>query len=389
MRIGRRKVLVALLGAFTAGLAWLSWYWGGTDALLAVVLVATMAGIALVARSVVLSERRMKAELRQALRKEAARNEAIQREISAEVTKASARIAGDVKRTSVSLNKAITQVDARGRKHVSGSISQLERRLMAEMQRLRLPGEQAEALLRAIKAGYTRLEMEQDRQSSSLDRAYRATLRQFKHLPAEMDALLQVHRRSQMSDPLPLMGGWALSPRGMLQAIDLVSQPEVELAVECGSGTSTLFLARALQLKGSGTLIALEHLDEFCQATNEALKLHGLEDVAEVRHAPLVEVEIEGASYLWYDVSTIKDVHDVDLMIVDGPPGHTGSRARFPAYPLLRDKLSSTAMILVDDLQRSDEQAVVDAWLKLGELSDISASGGEQAILRHIEDRSG
>jgi hypothetical protein len=340
--------------------------------------------MALVASSVTQSERRMRAELRQAVRREAAGNAAIRGEINAQ----SARFTNEVKSlkdTIARLNKVVAQADARTRKHVSGSVSQLERRIQAELVKLRWPGEQAEAMLRAIKAGHTRLEKEQ---LSSLDRTHRATLRQFKHLPAEMDALLQVHRRSQLSDPLPLMGGWALSPRGTLQAIDLVAQPEVKVAVECGSGTSTLFLARALQVKGSGTLIALEHLDEFCEATNEALKQHGLDDVAEVRHAPLVEVEIEGASYLWYDVSTIKDVHDVDLLIVDGPPGHTGSRARYPAFPILRERLSSTAMILVDDLQRSDEQAVVDAWLKLGELSDMSASGGEQAILRYIEDRS-
>jgi hypothetical protein len=374
-----------------AGFAWLAWYWGGTDSLLAAGLVATMAGMALLARSVVQSERRMRAELRQAVRREAAGNEAIRREISAQSARSTdevKRLKGTIARLNASvtqLNKVVAQADARTRKHVSGSVSQLERRIQAELVKLRWPGEQAEALLRAIKAGHVRLEKEQ---LSSLDRTYRATLRQFKHLPAEMDALLQVHRRSQLSDPLPLMGGWALSPRGMLLAIDLVAQPEVKLAVECGSGTSTLFLARALQIKGSGTLIALEHIGEFHEATNEALKQHGLEDVAEVRHAPLVEVEIEGATYLWYDVSTIKDVDDVDLLIVDGPPGHIGSRARFPAYPILRDRLSSTATILVDDLQRSDEQAVVDSWLKLGALSDMSASGGEQAILRYNEERS-
>jgi hypothetical protein len=390
-------MLAVVVGTSIAGLAWLSWYWGGTDALLAAVLLVTMVGMAFVARSVVQSERRMRTELRQAVRREAVRNEAFRGQMSAELRTAIARFTGEVKniksdikgfRSAVdSLDKAIAQVDARGRKHVSGSVSQMEARLVAQIERLRLPGEQAEALLRAIKGGYTRVEKELDRQLTSLERAHRATLRQFKHLPAEMDALLQVHRRSQLNDPLPLMGGWALSPRALLQAIDLVTMPEVELAVECGSGTSTVFLARALQLKGSGKLIALEHMQEFCESTNQALKQHGLEHVAEVRHAPLVEVQIGESSYLWYEGSTIDDVHDVDLLIVDGPPGHIGSRARFPAFPILRERLASSAVLFVDDLQRPDEQAAVDAWLESGGLSEVSASSGEQAILRYARER--
>jgi len=91
----------------------------------------------------------------------------------------------------------------------------------------------------------------------------------------------------------------------MLQAIDLVTRPDVSLALECGSGTSTLFLARALQLKGSGKLIALEHMAEFLEPTREALKQHGLDGVAEVRHAPLTEVEIDGGTYLWYEGSAL------------------------------------------------------------------------------------
>jgi len=170
----------------------------------------------------------------------------------------------------------------------------------------------------------------------------------------------------------------------MLQAIDLVTRPEVSLALECGSGTSTLFLARALQLKGSGRLIALEHMEEFLEPTIEALKRHGLDDVAEVRHAPLSEVEIDGDTYLWYDPSSILDLSDIDLLIVDGPPGSTGTRARFPAYPLLNERLALSALILVDDLQRSDERAVVDAWLETGGVSELPTYGREQAILRRI-----
>ena len=263
----------------------------------------------------------------------------VTRHIRGEINTTTTRLTKESERLNAEIKRAISHTDARLRRHVNASVSQLE----AKLETLRWPGAQAEALLRAIKAGYTRLEKEQERERLSQERANRAVLRQFNHLPAEIDALLQVHRRSQLNDPLPLMGGWALSPRGMLQAIDLVTRPDVSLALECGSGTSTLFLARAVQLKGSGKLIALEHMEEFLEPTIEALKRHGLDDYAEVRHAPLTEVEIDGGTYLWYEDSSISDLTDIDLLIVDGPPGSTGTCARFPAYPLLNERLARSA----------------------------------------------
>ena len=382
MTIGKRKVAAVILVALVTVFALAAWYWWGTDALLAVVLAVVIAGIGLVTNSIVRAERRLRDDLRETLRRSSdsaqraytSSNEAIRGEINTTTT----RLTKESERLNAEIKRAISHTDARLRRHVNASVSQLE----AKLETLRWPGAQAEALLRAIKAGYTRLEKEQERERLSQERANRAVLRQFNHLPAEIDALLQVHRRSQLNDPLPLMGGWALSPRGMLQAIDLVARPDVSLALECGSGTSTLFLARAVQLKGSGKLIALEHMEEFLEPTIEALKRHGLDDYAEVRHAPLTEVEIDGGTYLWYEDSSISDLTDIDLLIVDGPPGSTGTRARFPAYPLLIERLAPSALILVDDLQRSDERAVVDAWLEMGGVSELPTYGREQAILR-------
>ncbi|HEY5890664.1 MAG TPA: class I SAM-dependent methyltransferase [Acidimicrobiia bacterium] len=384
MTLGKRKVAAVILVVLITVFGFAAWYWWGTDALLAVVLAVVIAGIGLVTILIIRAERRLRDDLRETLRRSsdsarrtsASSNAAFRGEINTTTT----RLIKESDRLNAEIKRAINHTDARLRRHVNASVSRLE----AKVDTLQWPGEQAEALLRAIKAGYTRLEKEQERERLSVERANRAVLRQFNHVPAEIDALLQVHRRSQLNDPLPLMGGWALSPRGMLQAIDLVTRPDVSLALECGSGTSTLFLARALQLKGSGRLIALEHMEEFLEPTLEALKQHGLEDVVEVRHAPLTEVEIDGGVYLWYDTSSILDLNDLDLLIVDGPPASTGTWARFPAYPLLSERLAHSALILVDDLQRSDERAVVDAWLEMGGVSELPTYGREQAILQIV-----
>ena len=378
LRIGRRKLVVAVLAVLIAVVGIAAWTIGGSDLLLVVVLATMVVGLGGIAYLVVTSERRLRAQV-------------------------------------------VRQVSAR----VDSGLSALDK----EIASIRLhEGEQSEALLRTINAAATRLQSEQDRQltefrdgiesltqkqtkevtryldaanrvqTEALERAIRrhreqtADLlgrinqrmnRQFKHSTAELDALMQVHRRSSLDDPLPLMGGWALTPRGMLQGMELAGAPNVSLVVECGSGTSTLFLARTLQLKSAGTLIALEHLPEFAEQTQLALETHGLDEVAEVRYAPLEEVVIDERSYMWYSQSSIADLDSIDLLVVDGPPESTGTWARYPAYPLLRGALSASGAILVDDVQRGDERTMVDAWVQHGGLIESLALSPEQAILRH------
>jgi len=344
-------VIGAAIAALIAAIAIGAWALGGTDLLLAVVLATVVVGLGGVSYLMAQSERRLRTQV------------------------------------VMTMEQCLDTMT----KELSG--------------RLQKPGEQFEALLRALQASHIRLEGELaasieagDRElAEELERVLhehradiaerqnqtdQSMLRQFKHTPAELDALLQVHRRLELEDPLPLMGGWALSPRGMLQALDLIEDPGVALVVECGSGTSTLFLARALQLKGSGRLVSLEHLSEYAERTRSALEEHGLDEFAEVRLAPLEGVAVDGTSYLWYAPSSFADLSAADVVIVDGPPGSTGTWARFPAYPLLREALNEVAVLLVDDIGRADERAMVDAWLEMGGLVETPALSPEQVILR-------
>ena len=300
----------------------------------------------------------------------------------------------------------IAQSERRLRTEVVATMEQRLDAMTKEVSgRLQEPGEQFEALLRTLQASHIRLEGELGATIEASDRLLaeelarvlhehrieiaerqnqsdQKMLRQFNHSPAELDALFQIHRRLRLEDPIPLMGGWALSPRGMLQAVELVENPEVSLVVECGSGTSTLYLARALQLKGTGRLVSLEHLSEYAEKTQSALKEHGLDEFAEVRLASLEEVDVDDTSYMWYSPSSITDLTPVDVVIVDGPPQSTGTWARYPAYPLLRGALSESAVILVDDMGRADERAMVDAWLQTGGLVETQSLSPDQVILR-------
>lgn len=194
-------------------------------------------------------------------------------------------------------------------------------------------------------------------------------------LLTDQQALHQLLTRFQPEAPLPAIAGWALDPTALFWLADEVDRTRPRLIVECGSGTSTLWLALALRRNGAGRVISFEHSAEFAAATRQRLERHGLADWAEVRVAPLVPTGTSHGTLDWYDVgSPVPDA--IDLLLVDGPPASTGQLARYPAIPVFGPHLSPDALVVLDDAWREDEGRVVQLWLTENEQLRPSADPG-------------
>lgn len=216
----------------------------------------------------------------------------------------------------------------------------------------------------------------------SLSRDVREQLRVHEQaLIAEVDALRQLHRRFPIDGPLPLLGGWALKPTGLLQLLDLVLAGSVRTVVECGSGVSTVYLAWLLRQQPGARLIALEHKAEFAGATRERLRDLGLDSMADIRLAPLEPMTVEAWSGDWYALEAVSDLDDIDLLLVDGPPQASGKLARYPALPVLEDRMSADGIVLLDDVNRREERAVLEAWLAPGRWQTGRSTNVRQAVL--------
>lgn len=162
--------------------------------------------------------------------------------------------------------------------------------------------------------------------------------------------------------PFPGTRGWAASPDLLREVVTHVLHHPVALAVEASSGTSTLMIAYAMERKGSGHVIALEHDALYAGRTRDLLQLHGLAHRATVVHAPLVEHRAGGSGLLWYDLSKAPMDAPIDLLVVDGPPEEVGPMARYPAVPLLRDRFAPGARVILDDGDRPDERTIAERW---------------------------
>ena len=188
--------------------------------------------------------------------------------------------------------------------------------------------------------------------------------REVKQTFRQLETLQNLHTMLPASGVLPASRGWAASPDLIAVLVDLVMAERPSLVVECGSGGSTLWLALAMRRFGiDGRIIALDHDPVFGAKTREFLARHGVEDLAEVRDAPLESFSLEGETYSWYARAAWEDLTGVDLLFVDGPPAVTGHQARYPALPLLNGSLSPVATVVLDDLVVADMQKVLQRWL--------------------------
>jgi len=163
--------------------------------------------------------------------------------------------------------------------------------------------------------------------------------------------------------------------------------------VEFGSGVSTSVLLAALGLAspraaeaagvGSGHachLIAFEHLPHCHAATEELIRANPHRHWAQVRLAPLEPWSDATGTYSFYGgleaigacLAPLRRLtRPVRLLVlVDGPPGTTNPRARYPALPALLGQLEQCfgegpkleVNLILDDFERREEREVASAW---------------------------
>ena len=177
----------------------------------------------------------------------------------------------------------------------------------------------------------------------------------------QLEALQGLYVELGLTKSMPATRGWAASPDFLLETARhaLASKPTAVL--ECSSGTSTMVLARCMQINGAGHVYSLEHDPHYAQQTRLLLERHGLADWATVMDAPLMPRQVGDGSWLWYNTDALPPLA-FDMLSIDGPPQATGDLARYPAGPLLFPRLGSGAAVFMDDADRPDERAILARW---------------------------
>lgn len=215
--------------------------------------------------------------------------------------------------------------------------------------------------LRAVARENRRLARQVRRASAAPAKPAQDWRRARKDLLAQVEALLDLYVVVGPSSSMPTTQGWAAAPATMRAVVRTALERAPSLVVECGSGSSSVWLGHVVRRQG-GRVVALEHRADYAERTRALVRTHGLEGVVDVRLARLTPVAVAGESYRWYDPAAWSDLRGAEMVFVDGPPGSTGPQARFPALPLLRDHCAEGAVFLLDDTARPDEREVRRRW---------------------------
>lgn len=152
---------------------------------------------------------------------------------------------------------------------------------------------------------------------------------------------------------------WSLSEPALGWLEIYITENRHQHIIECGSGLSTVMLNRMKQAGQIKHYTSLEHDSRYHNQTAALCK----ELPDELLLCPLEQT----GHGTWYDplvlgpVLAAKPFHS--LVIVDGPPYHTGNRARYPAVPILKPYLKSGATVILDDANRVDEGEVIKQWI--------------------------
>lgn len=167
--------------------------------------------------------------------------------------------------------------------------------------------------------------------------------------------------RLDLKQGMAFTSHWSASPDFLKLIAGHCLDNAPSVIVECSSGVTSLVLARCCQLNRSGHLTSLEDGEIYAGRTHSELARYELQSWGNILHAPLQPYELDDTSWQWYSLEQLPDA-PIDMLVIDGPSGFIQPRSRYPALPLLMDRLAPGCTIFLDDAARQDEQDIVALW---------------------------
>ena len=210
--------------------------------------------------------------------------------------------------------------------------------------------------IRSLRALHSKVSKKSDQITREIQKVTVENKKQSMIAYRQTEAFIQLSNLMQFKSAIPPTRSWAASPDLLLLISEIVKKNKPALVVELGSGVSTLVCAKS----GARKVISIDNSEQYGGKTRDLLKEHKVRGV-EIRIAPL-RPYANGSE--WYEVSVLKDLKKIDLLIVDGPPGSKNPEARYPALKEFKDKLSAKAIVIIDDVNRDGERKLAEDFAK-------------------------
>ena len=178
-----------------------------------------------------------------------------------------------------------------------------------------------------------------------------------------VDNYKALEKKLGFTEALPISKHWSAAADFLSIISDYCLTHKPKTIVECSSGSSSLVLAKCCQLNKHGHVTSLENGEAYVKQTNLQLLELRLSEYCDVVHAPLIDYQISDHDFQWYALNNLLETK-IDMLVIDGPPGFMQRHSRYPAIPLLHNRLSEQCAIFLDDAVREDEKEIVKLWLE-------------------------
>ena len=173
------------------------------------------------------------------------------------------------------------------------------------------------------------------------------------------------------NDYLPWSGA-SIRPSTLVYILNDIMIHNRKVVVECGSGISTLFIARFIQKMGRDVAFySIDHDIHWLDLIREEVTKQELSAFVRSIRAPLVHSShCWNDEHRWYDPEAIGKSFsetNIDLLIVDGPPANRKGQefSRYPAVPYFQSRLKGNYKVILDDAGRHPENRISKEWGKL------------------------
>lgn len=152
---------------------------------------------------------------------------------------------------------------------------------------------------------------------------------------------------------------WSLRPRALGALARRLTELEPKVALEFGSGWSTVVMRRHC-----GHLVSLEHMPTFYSKTKAMLDENS---AGELRLARIVYRSTPAGELPVYET---RMPENVEFVLIDGPPASIG---RTGTLFQVWDSLAPNAVVWLDDYRRKAEQRALRQWRKHYEFEEVEA----------------
>jgi predicted O-methyltransferase YrrM len=156
---------------------------------------------------------------------------------------------------------------------------------------------------------------------------------------------------------------WALAEDACRFLAALVRRVRPRRVLEFGSGISTAVIAAELERGGDGLLFTIDHSETFQAKARQTVREIGCERWVRFYRCPIRPAWYFGKVLFFYRLpaSLWSEAGEIDLVLVDGPPGNWGREA---AMYSVFGQLKIGGWLLLDDATRPAETKHVREWVR-------------------------